>query len=100
MLQFFNYDEKITIADLAFTGMDNTTISTDGYFGGQAGACYHQNFLDQKDYFPSRAPIYVWHADGLNIVNCTFHDLGCDGVTMRGRVVNTNIDGNVFERLS
>ncbi len=92
--------KKITITNLAFTGMDDTTISTRGYFGGQAGKDeINVNFLGQVDHFPSRAPIYVWHADGLNIVDCTFHDLACDAVTMRGRVANSNIDSNVFERI-
>lgn len=96
---YFSNIERMTIDNLAFTGLDDTIVTKDGFTGGQASGDSHTNFLGVKDNFPSRAPIYIDYCYDMVIENCHFHDLGCEGITTRMKAKNLIIDSNTFERI-
>ena len=90
---------RMTIEKMAFTGLDDTVISKDGFTGGQASGDVHVNFLGEKDNFPSRAAIYAYMIHDLSIEGCEFHDLGCEGITTRMKAENFTIADNVFRNI-
>ncbi len=97
---YLGYTDRVEISKLSFTGLDDTVVHDYSFTGGQASDHdNHVNFLGEADSVPSRAPIYTMQTTGVTIEECTFHDLGCEGITNRGKTKNMTVSDCSFIRL-
>lgn len=87
----FDGADNFTIEGITFTGADDFLLSERGHCGGQAGGD------GRLGGFPTRAAIYVKNGTSASAIrSCIFDNLGCEGVTMRGRLEHVTIEENQF----
>ncbi len=97
---YFTNVERMTISKVNFTGLDDRVVTEIGFTGGQASSDNHFNDdLGINDIFPSRAAIYTDRVYDMVVESCTFHDLGCEGITHRMKAKNFTISDNVFRNI-
>lgn len=86
--------DGVTFDGITFTGTDDYKLSEFGATCGQASC--DARFHD----YPSGAAIFGRHCKNLTVKNCFFHDLGCEGVSLRGRIEDLTVEGNVFRNIA
>ena len=85
--------DGVTFDGLTFTGTDDYKLSEFGATCGQASC--DGRFHD----YPNAAAIYGHDCKHLTVKNCTFRDLGCEGVSLRGRVEDLTVKDCTFRRI-
>ena len=83
----------VTFEGIAFTGTDDFKLSEFGTTSGQASC--DGRFHD----YPNAAAIYGNSCKNLTVKNCRFYDLGCEGISLRGRVEDLTVTHNVFRNI-
>ena len=86
--------DGVTFDTLTFTGTDDYKLSEFGATCGQASC--DGRFHD----YPNGAAIYGNHCKNLTVRNCLFHDLGCEGISLRGRVEDLTVSDCTFRRIA
>ena len=92
LLSLENVD-GVTVEGITFTGTDDFKLSEFGATCGQASC--DGRFHD----YPSAAAIYGKGVKHLTVRNCTFRDLACEGISLRGRVEDLTVTDNVFHNI-
>ena len=90
--------KNVIFENIAFTGLDYNILDA-GFTGGQASSETHLDVLGVKSVMPSGAPILGRMVYGITVRGCNFHDLACEGVTLRGRIEDTVVEGNTFTNI-
>ena len=80
----------ITFEGITFTGTDDFKLSEFGATCGQASC--DGRFHD----YPNGAAIYASTCRHLTVKNCAFLSLGCEGISLRGRVEDLTVTDNIF----
>lgn len=83
----------VTFDGITFTGTDDYKLSEFGATCGQASC--DGRFHD----YPNAAAIYGRTCKHLTVKNCTFRDLGCEGISLRGRVEDLTVKDCTFRRI-
>ncbi len=78
--------QNLTLWGLHLTGVDDYYLTANGLAGTQSGG-------DKRtDGFPTRAAIYVKNGSrNMSIDSCVIDEVGCEGITVRGRAENLSI---------
>lgn len=92
LLAFENVD-GVTVEGITFTGTDDFKLSEFGATCGQASC--DGRFHD----YPSAAAIFGKGVKNLTVRNCTFRELACEGISLRGRVEDLTVCGCTFRNL-
>ncbi len=91
---------NLTIDGLTITGVDDYFMTEHG-LNGTLGMGDYDN-PGNRTYaglFPDRSAIYMRDVSNAVIKNCTFSELGCEGITARGWMENITVEGNSFTNI-
>lgn len=91
--------KNVTIEGIAFRGTTSGWMTEHGYVRYQAGAQRGRSSTVWTPDLVTDAAIYVRDAQNLTVKNCSFADLGYDGVSLSGKVKDAAVTGNGFDRI-
>ncbi len=92
--------ENIRIEGISFTGVDDLYLSKTGHSGTLGGGdVFAEGAIDGYHPFPTRSAIYLNNVSHLNVLNCSFYELGCEGITARGWLEDVTVDSCVFDTI-
>lgn len=91
--------KNISIYDIGFLGTTNSQVLEKGYLTQQAGVNSTMGNKPYGNYFSSAA-IYGENLKNIQIENCSFKELGYDGISFRGAVDDIKIKNNYFFNIS
>ncbi len=90
----FKFMSNITFENISFTGTTSTLVLDNGYISGQA------NFEHRSGGKLKHSVIYAEKVRHFTLKDCTFHDLGANALMMLNHLVDVNITGCTFKRIS
>jgi len=90
-----NNFEHLTFSNITFTGLEDDILTKTGFYAAdQAGKWYQ--FPEMR---PHAGVIRIHNINGLDLHDCIFTDLPCDGISMIGVLNNVSITHNHFTNL-
>lgn len=95
LARLFSFEsvDGVTFEGITFTGTDDYKLSEFGATCGQASC--DGRFHD----YPNAAAIFGRSCRHLTVKDCTFRDLGCEGISLRGRIEDLLITRCTFQNL-
>ena len=85
--------DGVTFEGITFTGTDDIRLTEFGALSAQASC--DGRFHD----YPSAAAIYGNHCKNLTVRGCTFRELPCEGISLRGRVEDLIVCDSTFRNI-
>ena len=101
LLKFDGVD-NVTIRDFSFTGTDDYYMTVNGHFGTLGASemrLYYEGDSLYGGSFPDRSAIYMNDVQESKISGCQFYELGCEGITARGWLVDVTVEKCSFENI-
>lgn len=91
-LFIFEDARNIIFQDVTIWGVDDYATSIAAHLGSQAGS--NNTSIEEYHGFTTRAGIFVTNCDNFSVEYTIMHDIGGDGISLRGRVENLTLNEN------
>ena len=93
-LLFFRDTRNVSIEGIIFTGATSNYVTENGYVAGQGG-----RIKKNKIGFLTHSVIQARNSYNLYFNNCTFHDIGADGINTDGITDSCTIENCIFDTI-
>ncbi len=93
-LLLFRNTRNVTLRGITFTGVTSNYVSENGYVAGQGGRILKDNIG-----FLTHAAVQSENGHNFSVLDCYFHDIGCDGVNTSGITDGVTVEHCRFETI-
>lgn len=89
----------VAVKNFNFTGTDDYFMTVYGHHGSLGGGDHDEEGAVYAGYFPTRSAIFMRDVQNAQITGCDFYELGCEGITARGWMMDVTVEECTFEAI-